>query len=343
MKKVTLTSFLLCMLFCSALSAQFVVENISPTEAQLIRDRKLIVLLVEPNPTDTAIFYKKGETTELVKLKQLCSNFNQALKKVIATRWTLHQTVEFITPENYKNNYAKNGKEYIVMRFSSGANSQYIDFNTGYNKVEKKLAAYKNLFITPQTPSYLGFSKGENWMGNFIYEFPLPESTPGYFSVVAAVGLNDFFLRSILQKDEKLSRREIEDIIIAKSPNLASKTLLVGNDWKPEEFDLEAMKKIYPYPIKMVNETELSEAIDSKAPDLAWHLVLPIVEYDKSSISTHTYVSYSYMHFFIDNNNGEPLMVMNPYLNGPLNYKKRQDRFLNEEILKIMAGLLKKT
>ena len=338
MKNITLT-FLLSMVCISIASAQFTLHKLKPKEAQLIKDRQLIVLLAQPNPVDTALFYKQGRRDEIAKLKALCDTFNTAIKEAITARWTLHQEIKYTTMEDYTKNYAKDGRKYVVMRFYSRetnlAFAPYVDFNTGRDKSDRKYLTHPNRFSGAQGLTFIAYTKGEDSMkkDKYFYDYPLPETTPGYLSIYFAIGMNNYYFTNILKKNSKLPAQKLIPDIQAHSKSLSTKTLLVSDEWKLPEFDLETIKTIYPYPVKIVSAQAFTEAIQSKDPALAWHVVWPIMYVRNSPGGNGLHFVISFTHFFIDNATGEPLAIMHPYIHSFMKFYEERDRFLNEEIL----------
>ncbi|AEE49982.1 hypothetical protein [Haliscomenobacter hydrossis] len=338
MKKPIL--FVLCCIFIgqqAVLGQFYMFEKLSPKEVETIKERKLIVLLAEPTPADISYYRYRRQKDEIVKLEKLCDAFNEAVKQAIAARWTMHKDVKFTNLEGYKKNYAKEGKQYVVMHFSNLDYSMSTSFRIKLDTSGKK--GYETLLCN----NFVAFSKGEKSLKSTIHYLMLPEVIPGELSAHFIMGVNEFLFRKVLEKDEKLTRSEMSEAILKGKAKLSNKTLLICKDWVLSSLDEATIKSMYPYPVKVVNKEEFVEAIRSKSADFVWHMAGSINERRSSSISSHVYRSLAFVHFLIDNATGEPLVMMHPYMYAPIFnfFKNRTDHVLNKQILERIVDMAK--
>lgn len=339
-KYILLTSLFLAILnpFIRAQS-YFIFERITPKDIEPIKTRKLIVILAEPNPDDIGYYKTRKRLDEIDKLKRLCDTLNMALKESISTHWTFHTQATFMRLEEYKKAYPKGDKQHIIVHFASLHSPLYPHFNINIDT--SKMKSREKLFSREQQVNYLVFVRGEKALSNYFRYFLLPESIPGHLSAFFMVGLCDFFFQAILEKGKKIIRKEMLEIMLKDKARLANKTLVIYKDWVAKSMTEEGIEAIYPYPVKLVDKEELIAIVRSKSANFVWYASAPIQEASSSSINNHISISYSHVHFLVDNATGNPLVMMHPYLHWPTRHKGREDRFLNEENLGKMVELMK--
>lgn len=303
---------LIALLMCATLQAQMGMGK--PKDIKAISERKMIVILEEPDPKYLAKLEKKGKTDEIAQVKTMYETFNAALKQAVTDKWTMHKEVDYKTWKEFKRIAKKKREKYAIMYFLSKRAS---NFNSGYvaaknlilkADMEEEKTSEHNFLSLFQT---FTIDKAEDvpvdkWVfGSPVYTITLPEVFPTYISVSYAIRSTDTYFEKRVSGEKinmKSFKKEIED----NKERLAEKTLLIRQDWVAEDLDEEKIKSIYPHPVQLVTPEELDAAVRSGDKKYAWLVILPAINSSSKSNSV------IFMQQIIDNENFEILQYYLP-------------------------------
>lgn len=310
--------FILCsLLFTLPLSAQMGMGK--PKDIKELAARKMLVITEQLSKKASDKLKRKGKTAELADIQKRYDAFNAMVKEVVAKRWTMHPEVEYKTWEAFKKMSTKKREQYGVLYFmskrASHSSAGYV--GAGYtiltDDMEEEEITKHDFTSLFQTCT---IDKAEDvpvdklkFNATPVYTLSLPELYPSALSVTFAItSINTYFEHRLA--GGKFNRKTFAKEVAANSVRLKEKTLLILDDWKDKDLSLSRIKAIYPYPVRVVDAKELEAAVNSKDAQYAWLVVLPVVN---SGSRTNSVI---FVHYFIDNADGDVLSMYIPSMGG---------------------------
>ncbi len=251
-----------------------------------------------PTLTDLARFSK---TTTYVVLEDNPFSFvNEGIKDAVKKYWTV-TPYKFISAADFNEDLWKNSSySFIVVTLSNFSNDKS---GTSYDYLNLLLGAdVKDLDMLPEFCSV-----PITWSGNDDDDYTYKLGLLIRFMQVHA----DALIREPNNKALKYLKYYDKNVPLVKN-----KTILIRReDLDPAITDEQAIKKYYPYELKIVDEAAIIEAIESKAPEtLIFHKVGPPATKHtgtclKMLIGTDDAVMYYYDDHMVDSKNANGILV----------------------------------
>jgi hypothetical protein len=271
--------FVAALFFTQSLNAQAYVGG--REEINALSRRKLMVLLESIPKSKRAEMQRSNNTEQLKAVEKVYSDFNTALQSAVEKSWETHRDVLYLTRDEFDEIPNSTRKEYVVLYFmtkkvaskSAGFIPLWRAMLWPEPEAELTHFNFSTLFQVCNIDRAEDFATAENRLLSFpVHSISLPEVFPGTISINYAIAaLNRHFVRC--NSAASLSGTPL--LSPENRSRLAQKTLLICRDWLVNESDINKLKEIYPYPLRMVSAEELTAALVSGAPQYVWFVAIP--------------------------------------------------------------------
>ena len=234
-----------------------------------LKKQVLLVALEEENPKIVKKLSKKKEELEFYK-NQIEGN-NTALKNAVENYWKYSSSVEFKPYSEALKMRDENKEKYALMSYFKYVEyDQYNSTGAGWNRNGGGFS------YNPGTH----YSEAVNTITQItltLSDTKLTACLPTlYVSKADAVyGVQQLqYVVSTLQKDENATLKTVYSKDIPKNGfELKNKTLLFDKEDLDKGLTESTIKKIYPYPFKIVSMQEIEKAILNKEPGIAYVMI----------------------------------------------------------------------
>ncbi|HYV91166.1 MAG TPA: hypothetical protein VE978_05260 [Chitinophagales bacterium] len=257
MKKSLLT--LLCFVCaCSAIYAQWGLGKVS--ELQEAKNRTLIVMLESESPGMLKKLEKEGNADLRPRYKQVLDEYNENIQQVAKSCWTFNDKIEFKTADEIDKLRSEKNKSYVVLlcyTMKNAAVTTMQNFGLDYSitdllKPDDKKSGLGEIVIMKI-----------NLIEDINKEIPLyyvglPNIFPKKADLQWGMETIHWYFNARLANAKAKDIREMYQI---NSSKLAGMTLLIREKDLDEELKPAAIKKIYPYPYKVVNQETFDSII----------------------------------------------------------------------------------
>ncbi|HTF80299.1 MAG TPA: hypothetical protein VL947_01185 [Cytophagales bacterium] len=241
--------------------------NTTFKDAQEIKRRTLLLVLPENNKVTLKGYIEEDSTFGKLYTEDI-EGQRAALKKAVLRFWTFTDSVVVVSSQEAKALQKNEPKKYAVMKI--GENTQdrvYIHshpeppqaaWSASYGELVYDHNMRYNLRMLGVTTLVIGLP------GKAI-EVHLPKVSPSEGDFIYAVSQMNYILSYVLQSEEHSSNKLLRKQEEAKAQNLMNKTLLL--DAQELGCTNDEIKKVYPYPFKIVNYRDIEVAIMRKDTD----------------------------------------------------------------------------
>lgn len=207
---------------------------------------------------------------------------NEALRKAIASFWTLTEIAEELPTAEAIKKIKEDGSVTVIM-LGKDISKNYTDMGNGWSAV------------TSATGIYIGLNtKGQN-------NANLMQHLPEWSQEQLAFGLQSMQDMVGSMIDNKVETNfKLKDIYAARGPEIKNLTLLINSAFLEGNMPAEDIKKIYPYKFEVVSNEEFAAAILEKREDVCYLNSAPVpvgdgirfVSYVMSTTEAKTYAAF---------------------------------------------------
>ncbi len=259
--------------------------NTSYKEALEIKKRTLLVVLPE---NDKYLLSMYGQDKDSAEYVQLYINDMEgqrlALKNAISEHWKFTDNTIITSLKEAKSLIKKFPDKYALLRIGEQFQDRtYITFKTSSPPITSWNLA-NGEFVYNASNRYnirrLGITSLDIEMPKRIFRVYLPKMSSSLGDFIYAVRQIDYVLTSILKSEENSANKLYRNIILV-SEELKNKTLLI--DVKETNCTEEAIKKVYPYPFRIVSYDAIEDVLKTKDDNYA---IIQTARFDTQS-STH--------------------------------------------------------
>ena len=225
-------------------------------QARELKARGFIVQMLSEEPKILALLQKDKDPNKLTTYRKNIRESNDLIKKAVTRFWKHHKTVLYKTKAEIEAMKAAEEEKKKKLRKHYAVMS--MDFFSGRVKTREESAVLTDQQYTGDG-NYLFI---RFWEGiQFVYT-SIPHVIPTEADLVYAV-------RYLSNQIEGMEYgKDITKLCEENAPQMRSKTLLL-TAWQASQLEAKDWEKYYPYPHKIVSQTEIDKAIVNADPNFA--------------------------------------------------------------------------
>jgi hypothetical protein len=282
-------------------------------DIEAVKSRKLIAMIEAPNDRVLKQIAKKPKLGTVEDYRADLADYNANLKEVIEKFWPYNKTdIQYKTFEEIRELAGTGTKEYAVVGcFSmepgkitpSSSHSTYEIFDGLHwvKNIKDAFGEHGSMFTS------LRVNKIENFGNAPVFSIPLFDVFPTKAGLVYGLKTIDAFFTFKYTKEGKKTSDILEYAmrveVSGRAQQLTGKTLLIREEWLDKDLNETNIKKIYPYPYKVVKRTEMDNVVMAQDGEYAYAALVPYV---------HRAGSVIFFHYLIDCADGQPLAMVKP-------------------------------
>lgn len=247
-----------------------------PEDIQQVKQRKLIVIIEQPNKDLMQKLRRKGKTDEIKEYQDALDQYNAEMKEVVSKFWSFSANdIVYMTPDAVDKLHHSHDYAVLYCATNDGYGSEHLDWSPG-GKDKIKTDGYTQMCV-----ELLEKSKP-------IYVLGIPDIFPSKADLVYGVTAIEYYFNYRLSH-VKASRKEVNEMLQQNQSILAHRTLLLRQDEISKKLKPEDIKKAYPYPYRVVSEDDMDQYVINADSNYAYTIIAPYVG-DREVI----YVQYVY-------------------------------------------------
>jgi hypothetical protein len=285
MKKITwFFLFVLMLVNASSLMGQNFYE-LTQEKAVDFKGRVLLVSLLEENPKEVKKLRKDPERLKFYQNQ--IQGFNQAFKQAVSTHWTFNTQIEYLPESQVKAMVKENRDKYCRIGF--GYEPSYFtedDKKSGWSKEGDAFKYDSSIRYTGCATRVSSISIGTKYDWFEVY---LPNEAISYGDLVYGVQQMQGTLKYVHLSKSHLSSQYLSEESAKNAALLGKLTLLIDNREADPALSETLLKKLYPYPVRLVEYQTIEKAILEQSPEYAvLHLVPTITHYNEQGVTHST-------------------------------------------------------
>ncbi len=260
----------------------------SHKDALKVKGRTLLVTLYEENAN--TLKKLKGNANAIANYQEDIQAQNEMVISTFKNYWNYTTAIEYKPYTEAKALLKANKEKYVLLNIYE--NTTYtIVRRTSYSPEAGKLSyqlpngMYRikdREFSDRQTYIFLEDSNG----GTIMYT-NIPHLDPEPSDLVYSIQQMQYILRYLEASESNKISKLKHDEMEKNAPELKTKTLFLCKEFLDEDLTEQEIKKVYPYPFKVVTQEELDKAIVEKTPGVAF-VQLASVPGGENRASSHT-------------------------------------------------------
>jgi hypothetical protein len=238
--------------------------NTSYKDAQEIKKRILLVGLPEDNKSLLSE-YEEDSVSFGVLYKNDMEGQRQALKEVVLKHWKFSDSIVIVSQKETKALIRKYPDKYAVMKLGEHLQDKvYIRLQAEPPQVAwgKREETFTYNFLKRYNIRMLGITSLVIELPKKVIEVYLPKISPSEGDYIYAITQINYILSYILKSEENNANKLYREITNNVSGQLKDKILLLdGAELNCKE---EEIKKVYPYPFRIVNYAMVEKTLKAR-------------------------------------------------------------------------------
>jgi hypothetical protein len=269
-------STILC-LTGSSLQAQISLSErpVSQSDAQAVKNTKLVVVLMEENEDYVEKMRRKNKTYELQRYSNTVRNYNTQINELVKEFFPFVKNVDFKSLSEIKEMPKEERQTINFLAYNIGMSVNISDMTANvpaydfYGKsvsspIDNKSFDFEDRDATYSKLEIYTYAKKESGKYKIIFLKTLPNIVPSTGDVAYWLKRANFAFSDVADHGDKAAwKRKIEE----NTKQLKQKTLLICKDNLDKSTTAVSIKKVYPYPFKVVSKEEFDRAILAKEND----------------------------------------------------------------------------